>query len=258
MIVRITKETLREHLLYDSPVRYTDNITIHPAKMKDIISFNKFYPSITVRKDSIFNDKSIIKMEYLEFLKFSFSNDEFALKYKNPTLPSLFMDVLSLLNIVCVNQEVKVKTDTLKISINNEILTDETFDDLRRIILIQNDIDFDIDEYMNLETLQALEKAADFEREKNGESASLEDYIDSLAISLCVPVDYIKELSIRKFWRYMKRINRNIDYKILKTAEYSGMVKFKSEIPHWTSAIEIEDKYKNLKADENALREKMG
>ncbi len=52
---------------------------------------------------------------------------------------------MQLLQLCCQNQEVRLTQEGL--SINNEIITPEVFDDLRRIIIIQNDIDFDIDEF---------------------------------------------------------------------------------------------------------------
>ena len=45
---------------------------------------------------------------------------------------------MQLLQLCCQNQEVKITQEGL--SINNEIITPEVFEDLRRIIIIQNDI----------------------------------------------------------------------------------------------------------------------
>ena len=137
------------------------------------------------------------------------------------------------------------------------LVTDEVFDDLRKIIIIQNDIDFDIDEFMNIDTVKALEKAREFEAKKNKEKADIEDYIDSIIIGLKVTEDYVSNLTIRKFWRYIKRINKHEEYEACRSGQMSGMVTFKEPIQHWMTSIEVTDKYENLKTDEEELRSKI-
>ena len=44
----------------------------------------------------------------------------------------------------------------------------------------------------------------------------------------------------------------------MRTGECSGMVSFKEPIKHWMVSLEEEDKYKELKTDENELRGKIG
>ena len=129
---------------------------------------------------------------------------------------------------------------------------------IRRIFFIQNDVDFDMDEFMNIDTLNALEKARAFEQRKNNNSGTTEDYIDSLAVGLRVENEYIQNLTIRKFWRYIKRLNKHDEYQACRTGEMSGMVTFKQPLQHWMSSMEIKDKYENLKANENDIRSKLG
>ena len=65
-------------------------------------------------------------------------------------------------------------------------------------------------------------------------------------------------MSIRKFWRYIKRYQLYENYTISKTGECSGMVKFKEPIKYWMVSLEKnEDKYKNFKANETELRSKI-
>ena len=103
------------------------------------------------------------------------------------------------------------------------MITNEIFDDIRRIFFIQNDVDFDMDEFMNIDTLNALEKARAFEQRKNNNSGTTEDYIDSLAVGLRVENEYIQNLTIRKFWRYIKRLNKHDEYQACRTGEMSGI-----------------------------------
>ena len=110
---------------------------------------------------------------------------------------------------------------------------------------------------MNIDTVRALEKARAFELKKNKEKSNIEDYIDSLIIGMNVTEEYVSNLTIRKFWRYIKRINKHEDYEACLSGQMSGMVTFKEPLQHWMTSIEITDRYRNLKTDETELRNKI-
>ena len=256
--MEISKDTLFPYLIYNKEIKYNEHITLYPIKMKDIITFQQYQMALTLRKDAIFQDKQIIKMGYLEFIKYACRNDELAQKYNMPLLPFYYDFIIGVLQLTCGEDvEIKYNTSTLDFSINDFLITDEVFDDLRKIIIIQNDIDFDIDEFMNIDTVKALEKAREFEAKKNKEKADIEDYIDSMIIGLKVTEDYVSNLTIRKFWRYIKRINKHEEYEACRSGQMSGMVTFKEPIQHWMTSIEVTDKYENLKTDEEELRSKI-
>ena len=256
--MEISKDTLFPYLIYNKEIKYNEHITLYPIKMKDIITFQQYQMALTLRKDAIFQDKQIIKMGYLEFIKYACRNDELAQKYNMPLLPFYYDFIIGILQLTCGEDvEIKYNTSTLDFSINDFLITDEVFDDLRKIIIIQNDIDFDIDEFMNIDTVKALEKAREFEAKKNKEKADIEDYIDSLIIGMKVTEEYVSNLTIRKFWRYIKRINKHEEYEACRSGQMSGMVTFKEPIQHWMTSIEVTDKYENLKTDEEELRSKI-
>ena len=258
MSVETSKDTLFPYLIYNKEIKYNEHITLYPIKMKDIITFQQYQMALTLRKDAIFQDKQIIKMGYLEFIKYACRNDELAQKYNMPLLPFYYDFIIGILQLTCGEDvEIKYNTSTLDFSINDFLITDEVFDDLRKIIIIQNDIDFDIDEFMNIDTVKALEKAREFEAKKNKEKADIEDYIDSLIIGMKVTEEYVSNLTIRKFWRYIKRINKHEEYEACRSGQMSGMVTFKEPIQHWMTSIEVTDKYENLKTDEEELRSKI-
>ena len=256
--MEISKDTLFPYLIYNKEIKYNEHITLYPIKMKDIITFQQYQMALTLRKDAIFQDKQIIKMGYLEFIKYACRNDELAQKYNMPLLPFYYDFIIGILQLICGEDvEIKYNTSTLDFSINDFLVTDEVFDDLRKIIIIQNDIDFDIDEFINIDTVKALEKAREFEAKKNKEKADIEDYIDSIIIGLKVTEEYVSNLTIRKFWRYIKRINKHEEYEACRSGQMSGMVTFKEPIQHWMTSIEVTDKYENLKTDEEELRSKI-
>lgn len=257
MSVEIKKETLFPLLIYNKPVKYTENIILYPVTMNDIVAFQTLSQSITVRKNSTFHEKKIIKMTYLDFLLFAFGNEELEIQYKIIGLSQYFVYAIQLLQLCCKDAEIKLNQQTGQIIINSEVITPQMFDDLRRIIIIQNDIDFDIDEFLNYDTEQRLLKAQK-DLDKDKDKANIEDYIDSLVIAMHTTEDRIMEMTIRKFWRYIKRYNLHENYTIMRTGECSGMVSFKEPIKHWMVSLEEDDKYKHLKADENELRSKIG
>lgn len=257
--VDFNEETLKEYLLFDTPFPYNESITLHPVLVKDIYSFNQCQQAFTIRKDAIIREKKYIKMGYFDFLKSTFGDDELAKRYKLNCLPFAYSMVLRLLAIICgEDAKIQYHKETLDIWINECLITNEIFDDIRRIFFIQNDVDFDMDEFINIDTLNALEKAREFESRKNKNSGTIEDYIDSLAVGLKVENRYIQNLTIRKFWRYIKRLNKYDEYQACHNGEMSGMVTFKQPLQHWMSSMEIKDKYENLKANENDIRSKLG
>ena len=256
--MQINKQVIYPQLIFNKEIVYDEHITIYPVRMKDIIEFQQCTSAITVRKDATFQDKEIIRMSYLDFIKYACRNKELADKYDMEFLPFYYDYVLRLLSIVCGDAQITYNTTTLEIKINDEALTPEVFDDIRRIIILQNDISFDIDEFMNIDTVNALEKAREFEAKKNKEKSDIEDYIDSLIVELKVTEEYVSNMTVRKFWRYIKRINKHDDYQSCRTAEMGGMVTFKEPLTHWMTTLDVEDKDSSLKVDEQDLRSKIG
>lgn len=257
MNATISQDTLFPFLIYNSPIKYNEHITLHPVTMKDIVDFQVMKESIIVRKNSTFHEKKIIKMTYLDFLVYALENEELESQYNIKGLSKYYLFAIQLLQLCCKDSEIQIQPQTGQIVINGEVITPEIFDDLRRIIIIQNDIDFDIDEFLNYDTEQKLLKAKEH-LNKNDDKVNIEDYIDSLVIAMNTTEDRIKAMTIRKFWRYIKRYQLRENYTITKTGECSGMVTYKEPIKHWIISLEEDDKYKHLKTDENELRSKIG
>ena len=249
------KNTLFPYLIYNMPFPYSNHITVHPVTMNDIVLFQFLSPSIMVRKDSIFPRKDIIKMPYLTFLLQCFKDPSLELESKITGLSEYYLHAVKLLGLCCKNAEIKF-TSSMQLILNGEMITPQIFDDLRRIILLQNDIDFDIDAFLNKDTEQRLKKARE-DQQKHSQKASIEDYIDSLVIAMNTTEERIQNMTIRKFWRYVKRYQLYENYTFAKTGEYSGMVSFKEPIPHWMASLDETDAYDQLKADENSLKGKL-
>ena len=103
-------------------------------------------------------------------MKYAYHNKELSEKYHMPQLYFYLDFVFNLFYLVCgENTNLSCNPSTLDFSINDFAITNSVFDDLRKIIIIQNDIDFDTDEFMNIDTVKALEKAREFETKKQVE-----------------------------------------------------------------------------------------
>ena len=229
----ISKQSLFHLLIFNQPFVYSRFITLHPLKMKDIVPFQQYQEALTLRKDAVFQEKEIIKMSYLDF-------------------------IIALLQMACgENTKVRWEPSSLAIYIGGQEITPPVFDDLRKILIIQNDIDFDADEFMNRDTENALKKAREFEAKKNREKSDLEDYIDSLIISLKLTEQEVSNLTIRKFWRYIRRITKQEEYLACRTGQMSGLVTLKEPLSYWMTSIDITDPYAHLKTDEAELRSKI-
>lgn len=224
--------------------------------MKDIVLFQAVSQSIILRKNSTFRDKNIIKMSYLDFLLYCLDNQELEEETGIPNLSNYFAYALQLLQLCCRDGEVKIHHQTGQIAIGEEIITPRIFDDLRRIIILQNDMDFDIDEFLNYDTEQRLLKAQK-DSQKNAQKANIEDYIDSLVIAMNTTEEAVMKMTIRKFYRYIRRYQLYENYRIAKTGECSGMVSFKEPIQHWMTSLDEDDRYQSVKADENSIKGKI-
>lgn len=252
----ISKESLLPFLIYNKPVTYND-VVLHPVTMNDIVLFEIISKSVTVRKNSIFRDKKIIKMSYLDFLFYSFGNRELEAEYKIPELSQYLFYFIRLLGLCCPDAQVSLGEHDRRLYLNQTMITPDIADDLRRIIIIQNGIDFDVDEFINSDTEQRLQKD-EKARHKADERAGLEDYIDSLVIAMNTTEERIMHMTIRKFWRYVKRYQLHEGYTIAKTGECSGMVSFREPIRHWMTSLDEDDRYGHLKTDEEILKSKIG
>lgn len=254
--VTINKDSLIPYLIYNTPFKYNEHITLYPVTMKDVILFQTVSQSITLRKNSTFREKNIIKMSYLDFLLYCFDNVELENTYKINGLSKYYIYCIQLLQLCCINTEVSVHPETGKILIDGEIISPQVFDDLRRIIIIQNDIDFNIDEFINYDTEQKLLNSQNNHNKRNAKS-NIEDYIDSLVIAMNTTEEAVMKMTIRKFWRYIKRFQLHENYTIAKTGECSGFVSYKEPIEHWMASLDVKDRYSSLKTNEDSLKGKI-
>lgn len=257
---RDLKAALELQLPYSLPMEYM-GVTVYPVTMKNYYSLQAFSEGITFRKESRLPDINMIKMTYLEFLLCTANNTELAEKYEIPHLPMFWTYALSLLCIACkiepkqIGVEIDKGDNKIYLILNGIKFNSKQFDNLRRIIIAQNGIDYDIDTFINYDTEKALNAP---DPSAKNDSSTLEDYIDSLCVAINCSAKEVADMPVRKFWRYIQRINQRDTYIICKTGEAGGMVTYKEPIRHWMSNINNIDKYKDKIIDEQTLKNKIG
>lgn len=129
-----------------------------------------------------------------------------------------------------------------------------TFDELRTLVCYYNMPDYD-DEYVDPELEAELEEASKLEN-PNAVSPSLEKQETCLVASTAYKYSDIKELSIRKLVLLLRTVDKKLHYFAYRQAEASGMVSFKSELPHWIYGSDKRNKFERLQTLDS-FKEKM-
>ena len=100
-----------------------------------------------------------------------------------------------------------------------------------------------------------LQEAARLEN-PNATSPSLEKQESCLVASTSYKYSELKELSIRKLVLLLRTVDKKLHYFTYRQAEASGMVSFKSELPHWIYGSDKRDKFERLQTLDS-FKEKM-
>ena len=112
---------------------------------------------------------------------------------------------------------------------NPTILTMQDMDEIRKIIAAQNLYEIP-DESWNPDLVRARKYLADMKQANI--KYDIDDLVNSVALNAHVRPSEIWDWSIRDFILQQNAIDRVLNYKIFKTAEHSGFVKFKKGNPY--------------------------
>lgn len=128
----------------------------------------------------------------------------------------------------------------------------EDFEEIRKLIMIQNDIkaqhyDAQTEKilYQMKEKLQQTRAAKD--------NTDLEDLITVVAYSMNINPTDMENMTIRRFNRYLHIVLSKDDYYMYKQLELSGMIKMKSDLPHWINHYEPKGKFDDILVDSSGL-----
>ena len=252
---------IERYTIVDAPIPYK-GLMIYPIRMRDYVLFNTYVQSLLFDKNEI-PDVKIISMTKLEYMYHAIADEN------APPLLLWFDRLLSL----CLKDDDTFEDIT--ISVNTRYIRDEKgkpffliggerydsadFENIRELICEQNLIELP-DTSISKEVRDSLEKAREYRRKLSGSKpASLEDHVISLASATGWTLEYVYDMTVRKFKKSIQRLDNLIHYKIYLSASMSGMVEFKDKsfIKHWLSDIDENDKYGDVSVDLDAMRGKV-
>lgn len=240
-------------LTFDEPIKF-ENFYIYPVPLKNYFEFLFSYEILTIKKDRT-PDAKIISMSYMEYICFLLFQEKDLELAKRMRITQLYM----LLKLV-LRKEIEslsvVKDEFGRncIELNGYVFKPNTFDKFKNIILFQN-----LPNFEDIELNPILEeeiKTADRLRSANAKMSSLEKQILSMTIETGYTLNDIKELTLRKFFLLEKQKDKEISYKIQKTAIMSGFVKFEGTIPHYLEE-DNKDPYQDKLISYQSLKAKM-
>ena len=258
----IKENELEEYFTYDKPVPYKE-LLIYPVKVIDYLNFFISVNCLTFDKNKI-PDPNIIKMSYLDFLFYTFEKDENGKVYL-----MMLLEIFKICLNIDYNQIEYIEDEKGKINFifNLEygdeekeykkiIIDKKDFDNIKKIILLQNIPDYD-DTYIDPKVEAVLKEAQEFMNRNKKKISSLEDQIICVMLALNeVDNKKIHNLTIRKFTKILQRYDYKLHYEIYKQAECSGMVTFKEDIDHWMSELSSK-KYSDVIIDYGEFKSKI-
>lgn len=134
----------------------------------------------------------------------------------------------------------------------NHIMIDSNdFDRIRDLIMLQNDIK---PEHYDTKTEEFLYSMKEKLKEARGTSdTDLEDLITVVAYSIGKTNGELYDMTIRRFNRVLQYVLSKDDYYMYKQLELCGMVKMKSELPHWIRHYEPKGRFDDILVNGNEM-----
>lgn len=139
-----------------------------------------------------------------------------------------------------------VREKELEDKMYHDIIIDtEDFEHIRKMIMIQNDIK---SEHFDSKTEELLNKTRDKLNKvhKDSSKIDLEDLVTIVSYMQHINPTEMKNMTLRRFNRYLNIALNKDDYYMYKGLEVSGMIKPKTEIKSWVSHYEPKSKYDGL------------
>ena len=150
------------------------------------------------------------------------------------------------------------KIDEIKEKMFNIVkIGSEEFEDMRQLIMIQNDIK---PQHFNAETEKLLYemKIKLNNTRKSKSNTTIEDLVTIVSYMTHIPQSEMQNLTIRRFNRYLDIALSKDEYYMYKSAELTGMVKMKTEIPHWIKHYEPKGKFDDFLMNDDGLISSLG
>lgn len=257
MSVIPTDILLNQYIPFNRSVPYKDWL-ISPIKIEDWYNVREALGLLQIDKNTL-GEIQFISMNNLQFILTTLSFEEYyidsfvnllnlALDIKeNEVIQFAINDDDAFLNIGELIKETEVMSD------NYRTITSEDFDEIRRIILYQNVLDY-TDKYIDPDVKREVDEYYRL-KNKGAKEISIEHKTICIQLRTGMSTELIGKLTIRNFLLLFDSIVEESDYQAMKLAEANG-AKFKSPIEHWAYRSD-KDKYADAFCDADAFADKM-
>lgn len=248
---------------FDRPVQYK-KLQVFPVTMENFYEFQGYVQCLLLEKNTNLEGISKTYLEYLygiteqedkdnnllyfdALLKLCLRKKDLEIRYgrNKDTKKPVF--------IIYGSREKAIKNE------GGEIYDSSDFDELRKLICEQNDVEIP-DETISKEVRDSMDEVLRFKLKQSGAiPPTLEDQVVCVMVSTGLSLDNISKISIRKFGQLLQRVDMKLNYQIYMTAAMSGMVEFKDKsiLKHWMSGVKV-DKFKDTMIDIDTLKDKLG
>ena len=136
----------------------------------------------------------------------------------------------------------------------NHIMINSTdFDRMRELIMMQNDIKSEHYDAKTEAFLYRMKSKLQEARKRTSDSTDLEDLITIVAYNTGRTNKELSEMTIRRFNRYLQYTLSKDDYYMYKQLELCGMIKMKSELPHWIRHYEPKGRFDDILVNGNDM-----
>ena len=243
------QNTLQNAVTFNEPFEFK-GIKFYPVMLDKLIQFYTCAEILKIKQERVGN-KKLMKLPYLWFLAYAYEKaDQFDRLEFYIFIPLLYalIEMTTGSNRISMKVERKDNGDYKKcfLCIDDVEFNNKDFLEIRQIIFTQAGIEHS-DEFINEDAEQAIAEGHLNEQKKSG---YIQPSHDDLISKFCMYMkkskeEAKKEYSIRDFNKILNEICAFEDWRIVKTAEMSGMVKFPNPIAHWFSGREKPNIYKD-------------
>lgn len=256
-MIQDVKDFVSQYCAVDEPVPYK-GLLIYPWIVKDFYRFGTSYDVLQIRKNEI-PDVHIIQMSYLEFLLSVLCRDRTVYDKSGMTVGDIYLQKLEnilILSFHIKENDINVKYNKGKYSliIKDIEISSKEFDEIVKIILFQNIYDY-FDAYIDPEFKKAIDEYYSI-KNKGIIIPDLEKKITVVTASTGIVKSEILKMTYREFENLFHTVLDMTDYKILKQAESSGMVKFDKPVEHWVYKKE-KNRYEEAFTSYDGLKNKI-
>lgn len=223
-----------EKLMRGEPIKATCGAVLYPIKMRHYAEWSACKAALLIRQTTLPVQYAV--KPYLSAVYAIDADSGFSLGLVQSLRMLISMATLRPLEDVSILVPVSSPNEIAAFSYqteNGEIrITPKDFPEIRRMIAEQNDEELP-DESENPELVQAERDIAELHAPKL--DYNLETMLESVSYVARVPVDELFEMTIRRFMRLRKAIDRDKMFTIYTQASLSGLVKFKegNPVPSW-------------------------